>query len=1271
MKRKISSLATLVVVLLVLIVPMFAFTASAADTEATLSFASTAQRTSFSTSKQVWEQNGIIFTNDKASSTTAVADYAKPARLYAGSSVTIEAPGNITKIVFDCNSSSYATAMKNSIGTSATVSVSSDKVTVELDGSSKSFNVAKLTAQVRLDSLTVSYTTGSVCEHNNQTTTNTATCTENGEIIVTCNDCSAVISSKTSPATGHVNTTTTTTDATCTKAGSTTVECNDCEATVSTTSIPATGHNYVDNKCTNCGEALAVYNYSLVGPESAESLTSVGGNVVLPGAPTLSGLYQQAYVFVGWSESSLDDTTSAPELLKAGDTVVIDEDTTFYAVYTYSSVTVIENKYTQYSKYTGALTAGNYLVTYDNGAMKAGISSNRLTYSDITVDGNNVTSTVDPSIVWTVAQNGSYWTLYNSFTGKYAGGNGTKNQAALITNVTDYAKWSVTVTSTYDFTNLGNSSKSVNATLRRNGTYGFACYATSTGGALTLYKETVVTENETITTTFYTTTLLAEDAPTTCEHTNTSSSTIPATCTEDGATTVTCDDCGEVLSTSTIPATGHQHKTTTTFDATCAADGSITVTCDDCGTTISKETISKLEHIYENGTCTLCGESKPSDPLGLDGKEFYIAALRNQGNYWYMTNSLGNANTERYTAIDSGSKTLPQSITNKDLSYVFIFEYIGEGKYYIYTYTTESNIKYLGHAGGNSGTLVDKDSANTFTIETTDEGKYIISLTSEGRNLELNTSNAYFAFYGGTQINNLALIPVSDEICEHSNTTKTIESTPTCTEDGKYTIICNDCGNALPAEPIPALGHSLVDGVCIKCNYTDAPVDPVGGIWELVTDVSTLKPGDKIIIVSKESNAALSTNQKDSNRGQASVSKDGNYVTFYSDTQILTLQAGNTEGSFAFYTGDGYLYAASDGSNHLKTEATLSDNGSWIITIEADGTATIKAQGKNSHNWLRYNSSSSLFSCYESGQSDVVIYKLEQEGEDPAELYAASMTIGSNLAMNFYVSGAIGSDYRMTFTINGAVYEVTSSKQSNGYLVFTFANIPPQMMGDTITAKLYKSGSDTVLDEVETSVKEYAEKVIALYPDNEKLMNLIADMLKYGAAAQKYVEYKEDELVTDGIDLTGKGSTADPTADDNHRSMITEDGTEIDKSVYSFTAAGVRFDFDNKIYVKFKATGDANISLKCNGKYAAKEDLGNGTYIFYTDGIEAYSFDEVYTFELYEGDKLVQTFTYSINSYIYAKMNDTKNGQLTPMAELARALYRYGESAKKYANSHK
>ena len=126
----------------------------------TISFASTAQRVSQDGNSQVWKNNDITFTNNKASSTNAVANYTNPVRLYAGSNIVIDAPGAIKSIKFVCNSSSYATAMKNSIGTvaGATVTESGSNVTVTFDeANSDSYTVAKLTAQVRLNSLSVTY----------------------------------------------------------------------------------------------------------------------------------------------------------------------------------------------------------------------------------------------------------------------------------------------------------------------------------------------------------------------------------------------------------------------------------------------------------------------------------------------------------------------------------------------------------------------------------------------------------------------------------------------------------------------------------------------------------------------------------------------------------------------------------------------------------------------------------------------------------------------------------------------------------------------------------------------------------------------------------------------------------------------------------------------------------------------------------------------------------------------------------------------------------
>ena len=118
-------------------------------TTASLSFASTAQRTTLTTSQQVWTQNGITLTNDKGSSTSNVADYSNPARFYKSSKITITAPGNITKIVFKC--------VKDYVISITGATTSGYNVTVSLDGTSDTYTVNTLSAQVRMNSLEVTY----------------------------------------------------------------------------------------------------------------------------------------------------------------------------------------------------------------------------------------------------------------------------------------------------------------------------------------------------------------------------------------------------------------------------------------------------------------------------------------------------------------------------------------------------------------------------------------------------------------------------------------------------------------------------------------------------------------------------------------------------------------------------------------------------------------------------------------------------------------------------------------------------------------------------------------------------------------------------------------------------------------------------------------------------------------------------------------------------------------------------------------------------------
>ena len=136
----------------------FKFESAVTEVTKSITFDNTSKRTVFNNNQQVWVENGITVTNDKSASTNNVANYYKPARFYQSSKLTFTAGGEIVKIVFDCNSSSYATALKNSLGSSlGTVSISSDKVTLELTTPTAAVVVAKLTAQVRMDAMTVTW----------------------------------------------------------------------------------------------------------------------------------------------------------------------------------------------------------------------------------------------------------------------------------------------------------------------------------------------------------------------------------------------------------------------------------------------------------------------------------------------------------------------------------------------------------------------------------------------------------------------------------------------------------------------------------------------------------------------------------------------------------------------------------------------------------------------------------------------------------------------------------------------------------------------------------------------------------------------------------------------------------------------------------------------------------------------------------------------------------------------------------------------------------
>ncbi|MDY5982900.1 MAG: endonuclease [Anaeroplasma sp.] len=171
--------------------------------------------------------------------------------------------------------------------------------------------------------------------------------------------------------------------------------------------------------------------------------------------------------------------------------------------------------------------------------------------------------------------------------------------------------------------------------------------------------------------------------------------------------------------------------------------------------------------------------------------------------------------------------------------------------------------------------------------------------------------------------------------------------------------------------------------------------------YTLVSNTNELKVGDVIVIAASDANYALSTTQNTNNRGQTAITKESNTITFGDDVEFITLESGALENTFALKTSSGYLYAASSSSNVLKTQDEIDDNASWAMDY-SNGNGTIKAQGTNSRNNLKYNSSAKIFSCYASGQQAVQIYKKTSGKGTTIDISNAYIRFGGGISKSTY-----------------------------------------------------------------------------------------------------------------------------------------------------------------------------------------------------------------------------------------------------------------------------
>ncbi len=243
------------------------------------------------------------------------------------------------------------------------------------------------------------------------------------------------------------------------------------------------------------------------------------------------------------------------------------------------------------------------------------------------------------------------------------------------------------------------------------------------------------------------------------------------------------------------------------------------------------------------------------------------------------------------------------------------------------------------------------------------------------------------------------------------------------------------------------------------------------------------------------------------------------------------------------------------------------------------------------------------------------------------------------------------------------------------YYYFTLTGLTALRMGDMVEATLHMSkGGLNYVSNLDTfSVATYAYNMLKVSTD-AKMLSLCANLLRYGAEAQAYKNYRTDALVDAAMtdeqrayltDLSGLSLTE---TDRISQSVSNPRITWVGKTLLLDSKVGIKLVFNAANYSSDVANLTMRVSYQ-NYKGETKTatltgaevyNAANKQYAFTFSGLLAAELRSVLTVAIYEGDKqLSDTLQYSAETYA------AKTGAMS-VGTLAKALFAYSDAAKAY-----
>lgn len=392
---------------------------------------------------------------------------------------------------------------------------------------------------------------------------------------------------------------------------------------------------------------------------------------------------------------------------------------------------------------------------------------------------------------------------------------------------------------------------------------------------------------------------------------------------------------------------------------------------------------------------------------------------------------------------------------------------------------------------------------------------------------------------------------------------------------------------------------------------------------------------------------------------QITNTADPHFDLIYVERGNVYVKGGTYEGS----TPDWTLNCKDD--YYQSKEANIEVTGGTFVGFDP---ANNKAEGENTS----FVPAGYVSRMDEDGSYTVV-------PEDAKITVNKSLTLGNTLTMTYKVLLPEGyTSEKMVFEfynddIKGYdTVEVLNGNYNNTTkrYEFAFTGINPQRMNDTLKAKMYAkdaNGNEVIYSVDDYSVAMYCNALLSSEANKDgKYTKLIASLVAYGTASQKYMNYRTDTLVSSIVDAGAADDyTAQLAAVQAVNNRIPGTGVTIKAKSLVLTnafAIRVKFVLDSNVSIDdvyFTVNSDST-----QYKEFKQSTLSDGTVCYYFDytGLNASELDDTFTFTAHTGTGTGDALAYNANTYLngmYKVLTD-RGDTTSALYEIVTALFNYG-----------